>query len=117
MSEYLSLGHMSVAATPGRYIISHHAVCQQSNGGLKIRVVFYASATAHEGTSLNNCLHQGPKLQQDIVDILTRFRVHKLAFTTDICKMYRQVLVAPEYRPLQHVLWRASPQDQLVEYE
>ncbi|XP_025203838.1 uncharacterized protein LOC112600747 [Melanaphis sacchari] len=117
MSEYLSLGHMSVAATPGRYIIPHHAVCQQSNGGLKIRVVFDASATAHDGTSLNNCLHQGPKLQQDIVDILTRFRVHKLAFTTDICKMYRQVLVAPEYRPLQHVLWRASPQDQLVEYE
>lgn len=36
MSEYLSLGHMSVAATPGRYIIPHHAVCQQSNGDLKI---------------------------------------------------------------------------------
>ncbi|CAI6351321.1 unnamed protein product [Macrosiphum euphorbiae] len=117
MSEYLSLGHMSVAATPGRYVIPHHAVCNQSNGDLKIRVVFDASAVSHDGTSLNGCLMQGPKLQQDIVDILTRFRVNKYAFTTDICKMYRQVMVAPEYRPLQHILWRASPHDQLVEYE
>jgi hypothetical protein len=117
MSEYLSLGHMSVAKLPGRYIISHHAVYNQSNGDLKIRVVFDASAISHDGTSLNGCLLQGPKLQQDIVDILTRFRVYKYAFTTDICKMYRQVMVAPEYRPLQHILWHASPHDQLIEYE
>jgi len=58
MSEYFSLGHMSVAATPGRYIIPHHAVCQQSNSDLKIRVVFDASAAAHDGVSLNSCLHQ-----------------------------------------------------------
>eukprot|EP00102_Acyrthosiphon_pisum_P023953 XP_016661163.1 PREDICTED: uncharacterized protein LOC107884144 [Acyrthosiphon pisum] len=93
MSEYLSLGHMSVAATPGRYVIPHHAVCNHSNGDLKIRVVFDASAVSHDGTSLNGCLMQGPKLQQDIVDILTRFWVNKYAFTTDICKMYRQVLI------------------------
>jgi len=117
MSEYLVLGHMSVATSPGRYIIPHHAVCTRSDGNLKIRVVFDASAITHDGTSLNSCLFQGPKLQQDIVDILTRFRVHKFAFTTDICKMYRQVLVTPEYRPLQHFLWRSSPHDQLMEYE
>lgn len=117
MSEYLALGHMSVATSPGQYIIPHHAVCTQSNGDFKIRVVFDASAVSHDGTSLNSCMYQGPKLQPDIVDILTRFRVHKFAFTADICKMYRQVLVAPEYRPLQHILWRASPHDKLVEYE
>jgi hypothetical protein len=115
MSEYLSLGHMSVAKLPGRYIIPHYAVCNQSNGDLKIRVVFDASAISHDGTSLNGCLLQGPKLQQNIVDILTRFRLYKYAFTTDICKMYRQVMVAPEYRPLQHILWHASPRDQLID--
>jgi len=113
MSEYFTLGHMSVATTPGQYIIPHHAVCTQSNGDFKIRVVFDASA----GTSLNSCLFQGPKLQQDLVDILTRCDFMSEYFTTDICKMYRQVLVAPKYRPLQHILWRASPHDKLVEYE
>ncbi|KAL4153154.1 hypothetical protein QTP88_000987 [Uroleucon formosanum] len=117
MSEYLVLGHMSRSKAPGQYVIPHHAVCTKSDVGFKIRVVFDASAVSRDGTSLNSCLYQGPKLQQDIVDILTRFRVHPLAFTTDICQMYRQVLVAPEYRPLQHVLWRASPHDELVEYE
>lgn len=93
-------------------------MCTQSVGKLKIRVVFDASAVTSDGTSLNNCLYQGPKLQQDIVDILTRFQVHRFAFNTDIlCKMYRQVLVAAEYRPFQHILSRSSPQDQLVEYE
>ncbi|KAL4083924.1 hypothetical protein QTP88_029240 [Uroleucon formosanum] len=31
--------------------------------------------------------------------------------------MYRQILVLPEYRKFQHVLWRASPHDELREYE
>ncbi|XP_060855050.1 uncharacterized protein LOC132932698 [Metopolophium dirhodum] len=117
MSEYIALGHMSVATSPGRYIIPHHAVYRPEVDPHKIRVVFDASARCFRGPSLNECLWPGPKLQQDIVDVLTRFRVHKYTFTTDICKMYRQILVLPEYRKFQHVLWRASPHDELREYE
>jgi len=117
MSEYIALGHMSVATSPGRYIIPHHAVYRPEVDPSKIRVVFDASARCLRGPSLNECLWPGPKLQQDIVDVLTRFRVHKYTFTTDICKMYRQILVLPEYREFQHVLWRASPHDELLEYE
>jgi len=36
MADYLSLRHMSTAATPGRCIIPHHAVCTESNGDLKL---------------------------------------------------------------------------------
>ncbi|KAL4103253.1 hypothetical protein QTP88_018630 [Uroleucon formosanum] len=68
-------------------------------------------------TALSSLSFQGPKLQQDIVDVLTRFRVPKIVFTADICKMYRQILVLPEYRTLQHVFWRSSPFEKLVEYE
>jgi len=117
MSEYIALGHMSVATSPGRYIIPHHAVYHPEIDPDKIRVVFDASARGFRGPSLNECLWSGPKLQQDIVDVLTRFRVHKYAFTTDICKMYRQILILPKYREFQHVLWRASPHDELREYE
>lgn len=117
MSEYLTLGHMSVAKTPGTYFIPHHAVYRPADGDSKIRVVFDASAKGSRSLSLNECLLQGPKLQQDIVDVLTRFRVPKLVFTADICKMYRQILVLPEYRTLQHVFWRSSPLEKLVEYE
>ncbi|XP_050064202.1 uncharacterized protein LOC126553053 [Aphis gossypii] len=114
MSEYASLGHMSVASSPGQYFIPHHAVCGADE---KFRVVFDASAAAADGTSLNMSLFAGPKLQQDIVDVLTRFRLFRHAFTTDICKMYRQITVLPQYRTYQHIFWRSSPHQELVEYE
>lgn len=87
---------MTVAPSPGQYIIPRHAVCSQLDSVLKIRVVFDALAQVHNDTSLNSCLYLGPKLQQYIVDVLTRFRVNKFAFTTDIYKMYRQILVLPD---------------------
>lgn len=117
MAEYISLGHMSIARSPGCYFIPHHAIYRPEIDARKIRVVFDASARGGHGLSLNNCLFSGPKLQQDIVDILIRFRVHKHVFTTDICKMYRQIEILPEFRKYQHVLWRASPHDKLLEYE
>lgn len=117
MDDYLALGHMSVASTPGEYFVPHNAVYKADDGDAKIRVVFDASARSAAGPSLNNCLLPGKKLQQDIIDVLTRFRIHPYAFTADICKMYRQIQVLPEYRKYQHILWWSSPHDQLVEYQ
>lgn len=117
MSEYIALGHMSLASSPGHYFTPHHVVYRPEVDAAKNRVVFDASTRGVRGPLLNDCLYPGPKLQQDIVDILTRFRVHKHVFTTDVCKMYRQILVLPEYRKFQHVLWRASSHDELREYE
>lgn len=117
MSEYLALGHMSVAKTPGRYYIPHHAICKVEGGATKIRVVFDASAKCLSGMSLNDALCPGPKLQREIVDIIVRFRLFRHAFTADICKMYRQIMILPEFRGFQHIMWRESPHDQLVEYE
>ncbi|XP_008182033.1 uncharacterized protein LOC103309131 [Acyrthosiphon pisum] len=117
MDEYLALGHMSIAPTPGHYFVPHHAIYKADDGDAKIRVVFDASARCSTGPSLNSCLLPGKKLQQDIIDVLTRFRIHQHAFTADICKMYRQIQVLPEYRKYQHILWRSSPHDQLVEYQ
>lgn len=83
----------------------------------KLRVVFDASACGSSGPSLNSCSLPGPKLQQDVVDILMRFRVHCHVFTTGICKMYRQIHVLPQYRKYQRILWRESPHHELLEYE
>lgn len=42
--------------------------------------------------------------------------LHKVAFTTDICKMYRQIEVLPQYRGYQYILWRELPQVSVKEY-
>jgi len=116
MAEYEALGHMSIAQKPGLYIIPHHAVWKQGNDQAKLRVVFDASACSASGRSLNDALYVGPKLQRDIVDVLLGFRLYRFAFSSDICKMYRQIQVNPEYRHYQHILWRASPVEALKEY-
>ncbi|XP_008182023.1 uncharacterized protein LOC103309123 [Acyrthosiphon pisum] len=113
MSEYESLGHMSIAADAGTYYIPNHQVF---NADSKKRVVFEASAKASSLLSLNQCLHTVPKLQLDILDILTRFRLHRFVFTANVCKMYWKILMRPEYRSFQHMFRCSSPLEALKEY-
>ena len=58
----------------------------------------------------------GPVIQRDLFSILVQFRTHKYAFTADIAKMYRQVLVHPDHRHLQKILWRNDPTDEISEF-
>lgn len=69
------------------------------------------------GKSLNDILQVGPVIQQELLDIITRFRQHRCIITGDIEKMYRQVLVAEKHRNLQAILWRPNPNESVLEYE
>lgn len=53
----------------------------------------------------------GPTVQEDLFSILIRFRIHPYIISADIGKMYRQVLVNPEQRSLQRILWRSNDKD------
>lgn len=117
MEDYLALGHMKLASVPGKYFIPHHAVVKREEKGLKIRVVFDASAKSTSGRSLNDCLCTGPKLQTEISDVLLRSRFYKYIFVADITKMYRQIRVREEDCVYQHILWRTSPEEEVQEYE
>lgn len=65
-----------------------------------------ASTRCKTGESLNDVLYVGPKLR-NIVDVLHSVRLYWYAFSSDICKIYRQIQGNPKY---QYVLWR-SPKD------
>lgn len=54
-------------------------------------------------------MYTGPIVQSDLFSILIRFRLPRFVFTTDIEKMYRQVLVHQDYRRYQVILWRNDP--------
>ena len=49
----------------------------------KLRVVSDAS-TKIDGQSLNDCLYTRPNFGQGILDILLRFRLHKVTLTGDV---------------------------------
>ncbi|XP_076384620.1 uncharacterized protein LOC117224036 [Megalopta genalis] len=105
--EYLDLGHMSEIPDPNEgYYLAHYGVLKMSSQTTKLRIVFDGSAASSTGLSLNDVLHTGPKIQDDLLYILLRFRTHQYVVTRDIEKMYRQFLIRPEDRKFQQVLWR-----------
>ncbi|XP_046967542.1 uncharacterized protein LOC124535377 [Vanessa cardui] len=120
MKEYEDLNHMEVVKMSdkdSRYVIPHHCVLRPDSATTKLRVVFDASAKTTTGHSLNDIVYTGPKLLNDIVDIITKFRLHPLVFTADISKMYRNIDLRPEDRKYQHILWRNSSTEEVLEYE
>lgn len=53
----------------------------------------------------------------DISDILLRIRFKKFLVIADIAMMYRQILIHVTDRVFQHVLWRNSPQEEVIEFK
>lgn len=79
LREYEALGHMKhvedqreTAINP--VYIPHHAILRESSSTTKLRVVFNASCKTRDGTSLNDHLMIGPKLQADPAAIILRWR-------------------------------------------
>ena len=96
MSEYLDLGHAEVipltdlSKKPEHvFYLPMHAVRKDSSTTTKVRIVFDASAKSSTGVSLNDKLLVGHTVHPSLVDVLLRFRFHRIALTTDVSKMYR----------------------------
>ncbi|XP_050065965.1 uncharacterized protein LOC126555042 [Aphis gossypii] len=86
LQEYEALGHMSQiknvdAVHTNCYYLPHHAVLRAESLTTKTRVVFDASAKTTSGKSLNDVLMNGGVVQDDLVSILLRFRMHKFVMT------------------------------------
>ncbi|XP_067216874.1 uncharacterized protein [Linepithema humile] len=112
LGEYRSLGHISVASTDRTdfipVYIPHHPVLHEASCTTKLRVVFNASCKTRNGSSLNDHLLIGPKLQQDLPAVLLRWRQWCYVYTADIAKMFRQIQIHPLDADFQRILWRPS---------
>lgn len=121
LKEYEELGHMrrlaDIKEKPYSYYLPHHCVIRADSETTKLRVVFDASSSTTNGLSLNDLQITGPVIQSDLFSILLRFRMHTYVISADIAKMYRQVLLHPEQRQLQRILWRESPEKSIETFE
>ncbi|XP_052567338.1 uncharacterized protein LOC120430428 [Culex pipiens pallens] len=122
MDEYLELGHMSKVeeTTPtqvNRCFLPHHPVVKEASTTTKCRVVFDASCKTSSGVALNDVLLAGPVIQEDLRSIILRSRIKPVMLVSDVEKMFRQIMVHPEERPLQSILWRFSPDEEVGIYE
>ncbi|XP_075163644.1 uncharacterized protein LOC142236255 [Haematobia irritans] len=124
LSEYLDLDHMEpcgsleVCGKAGysSYYLPHHAVVKPERTSTKVRVVFNASKKSSSGFSLNDILHTGPILQNDLMSVILRWRFFQYVFNGDIQKMYRQILVHENDRQYQRIIFRNSETELLQDY-
>ncbi|XP_055950881.1 uncharacterized protein LOC129984967 [Argiope bruennichi] len=118
IAEYESLGHMGKVNNDmceGSYYLPHHGVYKPENSTTKLRVAFNASAPSTSGQSLNDLLLAGA-VKENIFEIMTRFRTYKYAFTADIKKMYRQILIDESQRNLLKILWKDNMNESPTTY-
>uniref|UniRef100_A0A8D8M273 Integrase catalytic domain-containing protein n=1 Tax=Cacopsylla melanoneura TaxID=428564 RepID=A0A8D8M273_9HEMI len=117
IQDYLDVGHMVVAKEPSDYILTHHGVLKDSST-TKLRVVFNpAEKSSPTHASLNESLMVGPKLQNDITDIMLHFRLQPIVLTTDVKGMYRGIKLDPRDCPFQQILWRPNVTEPIQQLE
>ena len=106
--DQLTKGIVQVVTNPedegNVHSLPHHAVIRSDKNTTKVRVMYDASARSN-GPSLNDCLHTGPKFDQKILDILLRFRTHRVALTADIEKAFLMISVTERDRDFLRFLW------------
>ncbi|GFS72147.1 uncharacterized protein NPIL_306731 [Nephila pilipes] len=87
------------------FYLPHHAVKKITNEEIKWRIVFDASSHSPGHPSLNDALEAGPNLLPDILAMLLRFRLSKIAITSDGSPAFLQLILADEDRDATRFLW------------
>ncbi len=94
-----------------KHYIAHFPVCNLNKLSSKVRPVMDCSV------ALNDHLLSGPKLMNEVVPVLLRFRSGLVAFSGDVAKMFLRIFLRPEDRPYHCFLWRESPTSKLIHYQ
>ncbi len=88
-----------------QWFLPHFPVIRQDRATTKLRIVFDAAAKEN-GKCLNDAVRAGPKLQRELIDVLTRFRRAPIALSGDISEMFLQVGLSEEDQRYHRFLWR-----------
>jgi len=98
IDKYFKLGHAEEVppadiekAPQDVFYLPIHSVHKESSTTTKIRAVFDASAKTSTGISLNDTLLVGPTVHSSLVNVLLRFRLHRVALTADASKVYHAI--------------------------
>ena len=81
----------------------------------KVRVVFDAAAKCH-GYSINDFMHAGPNLMNN-VQVILLFCHELIAIAGDISEMFLQVQLSLEDQKYHAFLWKSPASDSIQEFE
>ncbi|XP_055918357.1 uncharacterized protein LOC129950441 [Eupeodes corollae] len=122
--QYIDLNHMELSCylndlseSGNLFILPHHGVWKESSSTTKLRIVFDGSSKPPFSKALNEELLPGPILQNNLSSVILRWRAFFVVFTSDIEKMFRQILIHPEKTKFQQIIWRDDPAKPLQLYK
>ncbi|XP_061184389.1 uncharacterized protein LOC133192393 [Saccostrea echinata] len=87
------------------YYISHHEVLKPGSKSTPLRIVFNSSAS-FIGHVLNSYWMKGPKVLNDLISVLLKFRENQSTLVGDISKMYNSVRLSTKDQHTHRFLWR-----------
>ncbi|GFQ94157.1 transposable element Tcb2 transposase [Trichonephila clavata] len=93
------------------YFMLHRPVLRDDKLTTKVRMVYDASSNEKHLNSLNNCLHSGPNLNPNILDMIVNFRTFNIAFCADLEKRFLQIGIKEEDRDYLKFLWFSNEKD------
>ena len=112
----LNLYLLQISTNPNTVFLCMLYVKKESSTTTKIRAVFDASAKSSSNVSLNDILLVGPTVHSLLIDVLLRFRLHRIALTADVSKMYRAIELIESDRDLHRFVWRSKEEKLLKDY-
>ena len=80
------------------WYLPHFPVAREDKETTKVR--------RYGGVSLNDFMLPKPKLQQDVFNVLLRFRSNPVVLLADLTEMFSQFTMAKQERRYQRFLWR-----------
>ncbi|XP_055714302.1 uncharacterized protein LOC129808548 [Phlebotomus papatasi] len=118
MQNYRDSNHMRLQP-PGyqsskpEVFLPHHLVFKESST-TPVRVIFNASKKTSKFSP--DVLMVGPKVQDDIFDIMIRSREDRILMKADLKQMFRHIDIRDEDQSLQKIFWRDTPSEPVQIY-
>jgi len=97
--------------------LPHHPVYRIDKATTKIRPVFDGAAKSKYGPSLNDVLETGPNLNPDLLSVLMRFRMNRIAWIADIEKAFLNIALQPADAEAVRFLWPENPSSNLIAFK
>ena len=98
MEEYFEMQHAELIPVDDLqkppeevFYLPMHAVMKEHSTTTKIQAVFDASAKSSTGVFLNDIFLVGLTVHSPLIDVLLRFRLHRVALTTNVSKISRAI--------------------------
>ena len=121
--EYYNLGHAEEVPQSALNLLPQYTfylpmqvMQKECSTTTKVRAVFDAFTKTSTGVSLNDRMLVGSTVHSTLLDVLLRFRAHRVALT-NVSRMYRTVLLTESDRDFHRFVWRECMTAPLQDYK